>query len=255
MHEKAKSYSIRVMTIEVFDQWVQEVMPFTLPDMALNGLQVGQKNKELKHIAFALDACAASFQLAEKADLLFVHHGLFWGKGPITELMYGRVKQLVEQNTALYAVHLPLDHAPVFGNNAAVAQRAELTACERFAEIGYVGNLSQPLDVLGLARKVFGTRPTTLWVNTSKPLQRVAVLVGGAARTHYVEEALTLGAEAMITGENNLQIFHHCAEAELSWIAGGHYQSEVYGLEQFKNLVQTQFPSLKTTFIDLPTGC
>ncbi len=243
------------MTIDIFDQWVQSVMPFTLPDAAINGLQVGSRKKKLKHIAFALDACSNSFKLAEKADLLFVHHGLFWGKGPVTELMYDRIKQLVEQDTALYAVHLPLDHAPKFGNNATVAMRAGLTECERFADIGYVGNLAEPTDVPSLAHKVFGSRPSTLWVNTSEPLQRAAVVVGGVARTYYVDEAIAVGADVMITGENNLQIFHQCAESGLSWIAGGHYQSEIYGLEQFRHLVQAQFTTLKTSFIDLPTGC
>jgi dinuclear metal center YbgI/SA1388 family protein len=255
LHEKDKTYNIKLMTIETFDQWVQKVMLFTLPDMAINGLQVGNKQKEIKHIAFALDACATSFNLAQKADLLFVHHGLFWSKGAVTELMYTRIKQLVEQDTALYAVHLPLDHAPEFGNNAAVVARAELTDCIRFADIGYVGNLSEKTDAYSLATKIFGHHPATIWTNSSQPLRRAAVVVGGAARTYYVEQAIAAGADVMITGEHNLQIFHQCAEAGLSWIAGGHYRSELYGLERFKLLVETEFPLIRTTFIDLPTGC
>ena len=49
-------------------------------DYSLNGLQVGNLDSEVDKVAFAVDACMASFQRAglAGAQLLCVHHGLFW---------------------------------------------------------------------------------------------------------------------------------------------------------------------------------
>ena len=51
-------------------------------DSALNGLQAANSRGEVARVACAVDACLESIRRAVewKADLLFVHHGLFWGK-------------------------------------------------------------------------------------------------------------------------------------------------------------------------------
>ena len=53
-------------------------------DISLNGIQIENsdpRKKEIRKVAFAVDACEATEKLASDAcaDVLFVHHGLFWG--------------------------------------------------------------------------------------------------------------------------------------------------------------------------------
>ena len=53
-------------------------------DPSRNGIQIENSDvlhKEIKKVAFAVDACETTVLQAakENADLLFVHHGLFWG--------------------------------------------------------------------------------------------------------------------------------------------------------------------------------
>src|SRR5258708_484414 len=91
---------------------------------ALNGLQVSNSGT-VRRVAAAVDVCAATVRLAAEqgADLLLVHHGLFWGGLlPLTDRLYKRVAGLIGHDIALYSAHLPLDLHPEVGNNALLAR-------------------------------------------------------------------------------------------------------------------------------------
>src|SRR6267378_5725274 len=89
-------------------------------DGAVNGLQV-ENSGAVTRIAAAVDASLATVKLAvaAKADLLIVHHGLFWSPShPWTGKKYELLQRLIESNLAVYSSHLPLDAHPKLGNNA-----------------------------------------------------------------------------------------------------------------------------------------
>src|ERR1017187_3953346 len=88
-------------------------------DGAANGLQVGNRGT-VRRIAAAVDASLATVKLAiaAKADLMIVHHGLFWTPAhPWTGKKYELLQLLIENNLAVYSSHLPLDAHPKLGNN------------------------------------------------------------------------------------------------------------------------------------------
>src|SRR5207245_10490005 len=77
---------------------------------ALNGLQVANGGT-ISRAAAAVDLCDATVQMAAQqgADLLLVHHGLFWrGLEPLTGRAYRRVAGLIKHNIGLYSAHLPM---------------------------------------------------------------------------------------------------------------------------------------------------
>ncbi len=89
-------------------------------DGAVNGLQV-ENSGNVTRIAAAVDASLATIRLAiaARADLLIVHHGLFWSsRQPWTGKNYELLRLLVENNLAVYSSHLPLDAHPTRGTNA-----------------------------------------------------------------------------------------------------------------------------------------
>src|SRR5437762_3362592 len=95
-------------------------MEFKDWDGAVNGLQV-ENDGTITRIAAAVDASLATVKLAiaAKADLMIVHHGLFWGTmHPWTGKRYELLGQLLRNNLAVYSSHLPLDAHPQLGNNA-----------------------------------------------------------------------------------------------------------------------------------------
>src|SRR5690242_21233609 len=92
-------------------------------DGAVNGLQVENRGS-VSRIAATVDASLATVNLAiaAKADLLIVHHGLFWSpRQPWTGKNHELLRLLMENNLAVYSSHLPLDAHPKLGNNAQLA--------------------------------------------------------------------------------------------------------------------------------------
>ena len=87
---------------------------------AVNGLQVENRGG-VSRIAAAVDASLATARLAvaAEADLLIVHHGLFWSAThPWTGKRHELQRLLIENDLAVYSSHLPLDSHPRLGNNA-----------------------------------------------------------------------------------------------------------------------------------------
>ncbi len=234
---------------------------FAQADISLNGLQVTRKNREIGKAAFAVDACMESFKgaAAAGADILIVHHGLFWGRPiAVTDAHYRRLAFLIDHDLALYASHLPLDAHPQVGNNAGLAKTLGLTGCEPFGEyhgkmIGLQGTLPHPMtiaetaDLLGLPD---GASVSILPFGPS-PVSRVGVVSGGAPGE--VAEAIERKLDLYVTGEPSHQVYHQCMEAGISMIAAGHYATEVYGPKLLAEWTAAE-TGVETIFIDHPTG-
>jgi dinuclear metal center YbgI/SA1388 family protein len=124
--------------------------PAHFQDYGPNGLQVpGQQ--EVATVATGVTAHLELFERAraEDAQLVLVHHGLFWGTGPgpIDAALARRLRVLFEADIALLAYHLPLDAHPEVGNNALLAralggERLEPFAPHRGQPIGCLASLS-----------------------------------------------------------------------------------------------------------------
>src|SRR2546422_8312050 len=92
---------------------------------ALKGLQLANGG-EITRVAAAVDLCEATVRLAAeaRADLLLVHHGLFWGgPRPLTGPAYRRVAGLLQCNIAVYSAHLPPDRHAGGGDKAVLARQ------------------------------------------------------------------------------------------------------------------------------------
>ncbi|HEY0548910.1 MAG TPA: Nif3-like dinuclear metal center hexameric protein, partial [Verrucomicrobiae bacterium] len=92
-------------------------------DGAVNGLQVENRG-EVTGLAAAVDASLMTIRKAidDGANLLVVHHGLFWSRRqPWTGKNYELLRLLLENDLAVYSSHLPLDVHPRLGNNAQLA--------------------------------------------------------------------------------------------------------------------------------------
>ncbi len=246
--------------VQYFSQAL-DMLPFDGLDVSLNGLQVGPRDREVTKVAFAVDACMDSFVGAKEsgAQLLFVHHGLFWGRQmAIVEQHYERIRYLVEHGISLFACHLPLDAHPVYGNNAVMAQRLGLVDIEPFdrykgMSIGYKGILPTAMDAHQISRKLGFSAETGLKVLPFGPrnIRTVGIVSGSAADD--VQQAIDEGLDAFITGESEHATFHDCSEQHITMICGGHYQTETFGVQAVQQLVGDEL-GLETAFVALPTG-
>lgn len=261
--QSAVAYS-KAMNLPEFDAHFQELldMPGTAKiDSSTNGVQISCSDKKILKVATAVDACAESAARAAAwgADLLFVHHGVFWGRVvPVTGVHYNRVKSFLDNDMALYAAHLPLDQHPVYGNNAQIAGRLELGQIEPFGEykgamIGFQGRLDEPMSLKEIALRLFGTSDDLLGLLPFGPesVQTVGVISGGAPWD--VVQAIDLGLDLFITGDAAHSVYHNCLEAGINVMFGGHYRTETFGVEAIADYCSSTL-GLESTFIDIPTG-
>ena len=259
------------MQVSDFDAFVRDavITPMAAADAAdsaPNGLQVGAADAPLTHVAFAVDAGLEVLRRAADhgAELLFVHHGLFWGhQVTITAGLYQRIRVLIERDLALYAVHLPLDAHPELGNNAGMAAALGLTDQRPFGsyhgvEIGVAGRVPEARYPDGatldeLLTDTFGGRERCSAVLPfgAERIRTVGLVSGGGTR--LVSQAIAAGLDLYITGDASHEIYHESLEAGINVVFAGHYATETWGVRNMMAHTATH-TDLATTFIDLPTG-
>ncbi len=234
--------------------------PARFDDYCVNGLQVPGP-ETIERLVTGVSANLALFEraAAERADLLLVHHGLFWGSGvrAIDEPLWRRLQVLLENRIALAAEHLPLDAHPQLGNNALLArglqgQDDEPFAVHRGQAIGCVTNLGvQGVDIVDLLARiahVTGGDPQLLGAGPAE-IRRLAIVSGAGA--DHLQEARDAGADALLTGEVSERSPAIASEAGLYLIAAGHHATEILGVRRLGEHLAERF-ALEHVFVDVP---
>ena len=231
-----------------------------IPDTSPNGLQV-QGNDRVRKIAYAVDVGVHTIRMAEeeRADLLVVHHGLWWGKHvQITGTMHARIAALITADMSLYTAHLPLDCHPRVGNNAELARLAGLRVVDTFGDykgvrIGVIGTTSKPLRLASFATLVEKELdgPADVFAFGPQSVRRVGIVSGAGAM--LAEEAARAGCDTLLTGETSHAAMHPAREAGINLVFGGHYATETVGLAALQRHVAKQF-GLPGVFVNAPTG-
>ncbi len=225
---------------------------------ALNGLQVANHGQVTRVVA-AVDLCQATIEnaAAERADLLLVHHGIFWkGLEPLVGRAYERVAALVRHNIALYSAHLPLDCHPDVGNNPLLARALGVSPRGEFGmsdgvAIGVWGDLD--IDRAALAARLaalLGAAPRLLGFGPPQ-VRRVGIITGAGGS--MIAQARAAGLDTYITGEGPHHTFFDAEELGLNVFYAGHYATETLGVRALAEHVSKKF-ELPWTFLDHPTG-
>ena len=230
-------------------------------DNSLNGIQVEREDSEIKRVCCAVDACMETFRraVALQADMVLVHHGIFWGsEQALRGEHYRRIHYLMANNLALYAVHLPLDCHPELGNNAGMAAELQLQNLVSFGsyrgkEIGCRGMLAEPRSITAIAEQLFGGVSETLAILPfgDEQVESVGIISGGATRE--LQQAIDAGLDLYITGDAAHTVYHLAQEAGINVMFGGHYLTETWGVRLLGRYMKQQW-GLETEFIDVPSG-
>jgi len=223
-------------------------------DYGPNGLQV-EGRAEVRRLVSGVTASLALIEaaVADGADAILVHHGLFWRgqSGCITGWMRQRIAPLLAHQINLFAYHLPLDAHAELGNNAQLGARLGLRADARFGEqdLGCIGPAAAA-DAAALAQQVQAAlgRAPVLLPGDGRPLRRVAWCTGGAQG--YFEDAIAAGADAFITGELSEPQAHIARETGVAFLACGHHATERYGAPAVGEHLARQF-GLAHRFIEI----
>jgi dinuclear metal center YbgI/SA1388 family protein len=227
-------------------------------DGACNGLQVENRGT-VSRIAAAVDAGLATVRLAAeaKADLLIVHHGLFWGAShPWTARRYELLRALLDHNLAVYSSHLPLDSHPRLGNNAQLCAALGLKNLRPFffdhgQYLGFQAKAS--LSRAELVRKLERATGTEalLIPGGQETCRQIGVVSGGAGGD--LQKAVDEGVDTFITGEGPHWTYALAEELGMNVLYGGHYATETFGVKALAARLSAKF-KVPWTFLDHPTG-
>ena len=237
--------------VQTCDQLLQ---PARFKDYGPNGLQV-EGDRPIRKLVSGVTASRALIEaaLADGADALLVHHGLFWRgqDGRVTGWMRERLRLLLGHGLHLLAYHLPLDAHPELGNNAQLGLRLGLQADARFGDqdLGFIGPASEvSLQALVQRAQTVLGRSVLSVPGDGRPLRRVAWCTGGAQG--YFEAAMAAGADVFITGEISEPQAHLARESGVAFLACGHHATERYGAPALAAHVAQQL-GLAHCFIDI----
>lgn len=233
------------------------------PDYSYNGLQFEGKDKVKKIIA-GVDGTVEFFNEAikRKGDFALVHHGIFW-KGAewskLDRINQKTFKTLLDGNLNLFALHLPLDAHPLFGNNALIAKALGAKVIAPFGgsrnPVGVLAHFAKPLKLDILKKKIekeIGPIATHLDFG-GKAIKSIGIVSGGGWSS--VTDPLVYNGEVdlILTGEVIHQGVAACRERQIHMISAGHYATEVFGVKELGQHLAKKF-KLEYEFIDFPTG-
>jgi dinuclear metal center YbgI/SA1388 family protein len=225
---------------------------------AVNGLQVENRGS-VSRIAATVDASLSTIKLAlgSRADLMIVHHGLFWtSRQPWIGKTYEILRLLLGSKMAVYSSHLPLDLHPKLGNNA------QLCTALGFDEVDpFFYEKEQPIGLQTRTRISLEDLKRKLHTLTGGPpvvvpggpsiCQRIGVVTGGAGS--YLKQAAAEGVDTFVTGEGPHWTFALAEELGVNVLYAGHYATETFGVKALGEELSKRF-NLPWSFIDYPTG-
>ena len=231
---------------------------------AVNGVQVANSGA-VRRVAVAVDFSRAAIEqaVAGGAQLLIVHHGMFWGGvQPIVGAAYERLRLLLAHDVAVYSAHLPLDVHPVVGNNVLLAAELGLVPSGGFAryktvDVGVSG--ASDVDTVELAERARAFAARWGHVARHTPIaaghrtRRWGICTGAGASSESLAEAQAKGLDTIIVGEGPHHTAVEAAERGLVVIYAGHYATETLGVRALGAELEATF-GLPWSFVGEPTG-
>lgn len=213
------------------------------PDYGPVGLQVVGAS-EVTMLACGVSASRELFEhtRALGAELLIVHHGLFWDRDTrvVDERLRSRLQALFDGDITLAAYHLALDAHPEVGNNARLAEELGLEVEEPF-EVGFGCLLPEALPAetfIDRVRNVLEREPLAFAYGPPE-IRRVAIVSGGAAS--MLPAAAAAGYDLFLTGEPAEPTMMTARELGIHFVAGGHYATERLGVQALAKRLGERF--------------
>jgi dinuclear metal center YbgI/SA1388 family protein len=223
------------------------------PEYGRPGLQVMGAD-DVQTLVCGVSSSRALFEAAAEtgAQLVLVHHGLFWRNEPllVDRRLRGRLEALFAANLSLVAYHLALDAHPEVGNNALLAERLGGVRERDFAGIGAAARVDgvSVEELAGRLREVTSREPL-VFAHGPTRIERVAIVSGGGG--DRLIEAAHAGFDAFVTGEPEEPALHTARELGIHFLAGGHYATETLGVQALSARLAERF-GLEWSFVDMP---
>ena len=232
------------------------------------GLQVGLTEAEVSGVLLCLDVTEKIVDeaVAKGCNLIVSHHPLIFRKlACVSDRNYVQrtVMKAITNGVTIVAMHTNLDNAPG-GVNFKMANKLQLQdirflgPLRQYREMDYasgvMGELPQPLssrDFISLLKNTF--RADCVQCNQLLHRDIKTVSLCGGAGSFLLDNAISTGADAFITGEMHYhEYFGHEQDIQIAVI--GHYQSEQYTSELLLSIIQESCPGVTCLLTETNTN-
>ena len=209
------------------------------------GLLVGDRRRRVSRALLALDVTPAVLREAgrRRADLLVVHHPLIFQplKRVVTDDRAGRlVGEALRRGVAVYSAHTGADVMPGGINDALAAAlgiRDGLPLAPRPGEPraghGRWGRLARPAAAGALIRRLkrrLHSASVRAIGDPERTVLRAGVCSGSGGE--FLEDALELGLDLLVTGDLKHDRFVEVADTRLVLADLGHAETDWFGFER-----------------------
>lgn len=214
------------------------------------GLLVGDENRNVNRLLIALDATdsAVDYAVYAGAEMLITHHPMIFSS--MKKVVYNdftgrRIISLIENGISYYAMHTNFDVCCMADEAAGMIGMDEGEPLEVTAEInGYPAGIGKIAfmsertikEWSDLVKHIFNLDFVVVYGDENRKVKRIAISPGSGKS--MIREAVSKGAELIITGD----IGHHegidAVLQGLSVIDAGHYGLEHIYIDYMKNYLE-----------------
>ena len=212
-------------------------------DYCPNGLQIeGSLNitKIVSGVSANLELIERAIE--EKADAIFVHHGVFWDNESktISGVKRAKIALLLKHNINLFGFHLPLDDHDEVGNNVELGRRLGIKNMEPVAGgLLWQGELNTNIsDFSKLIEEKLDRAPQVFGKQSGK-IKKISWCTGAAQG--FIEDAINLNVDLYLSGEVSEKTPAVAKENNITFISAGHHATERYGVQALCKHLCSQF--------------
>jgi len=232
-------------------------------DEVANGVQIlGKENVSKIALGTSLNEEFVKEAVKRGADFCIFHHGFdprtFKSRFSISAQK--RLKLIFKNDLTIAGFHFCLDAHPQIGNNATIIKRLGAKISSPFYKDGwgFIAEFAKPQSLVALKNKCAKIFNHDIFAvsASSKPVKTIAVVSGGGKLdVQDIAEMEEKGVELFISGEPSESIPHKLSESGISYFIGGHYNTEVFGVQELGKRIKSRFgKNIKVEFIDIPNS-
>lgn len=243
-----------MITVKHISDYIDKIAPYnTKCDWDNCGVLVGDEEKEVKKIGFALDLTTETLGHAKEieADLIITHHPIIF-KAQKNFLKGNPAYELASSGISAISAHTCFDCADGGVNDVlcevlGLENAVGVPSAECQLPMARIGNIDEITSV-EFAEKVSQKLNTVCRVVDCENIIKKVAVCGGAGMD-FLDDAIAMGADAYVTGDISHHEMLEAKEKGITVIAAGHFETENIAMGRLMGLIKKQFPALDCTVL------
>ncbi len=244
-----------MIKVKDISDYIDKIAPYnTKCDWDNCGILVGDSEKQVRKIAFALDLTSETLEKAKDfgADLIVTHHPIIFK--PKSSFLKGELSyELAVSDINAISAHTCFDCAQGGVNDVlceilGIKEATGVPSAECVVPMARIGEIEQAYsgDFASLVAEKLGT--VCRVADSRNTIKKVAVC--GGAGMDFFGEAVKMGADAYVTGDVSHHHFLEAKERGVTLISAGHFETEFPAMARLMDLISNKFDGIECTVIN-----